>query len=96
MTRKEIINILKNFKAQNKQKYLIRNIGLFGSVARDTSTEISDIDVFVELEKQDLFNIIGIKQDLEERFKTNVDVVSYRVRMNSFLKKRIEEEGIYV
>ena len=96
MTRKEIINILKNFKAQNKQKYLIRNIGLFGSVARSTSTEISDIDVFVELEKQDLFNIIGIKQDLEERFKTNVDVVSYRARMNSFLKKRIEEEGIYV
>ena len=96
MNRVEIINILKNFKAQNKQKYLIRKIGLFGSVARGTSTEISDIDVFVELEKQDLFNIIGIKQDLEERLKTSVDVVSYREQMNSFLKKRIDEEAIYV
>jgi predicted nucleotidyltransferase len=27
----------------------------------------SDIDVVVELAKQDLFNIIGIKQDLEEQ-----------------------------
>lgn len=96
MTREEIINSLKSFKQQYKQKYLIKNIGLFGSVARGRFTEISDIDIFVELEKQDLFNIIGIKQDLEEKFRTNVDVVSYRDKMNSFLKKRIDEEGIYV
>ncbi len=58
--------------------------------------ELSDIDVVVELGKQDLFNIIGIKQDLEEQFSKPVDVISYREKMNQFLKKRIDKEAVYV
>jgi predicted nucleotidyltransferase len=58
--------------------------------------EQSDIDVVVELEKQDLFNIIGIKQDLEEQLQQAVDIVSYRKNMNEFLKRRIDNEAAYV
>ncbi len=50
----------------------------------------------VELEKQDLFNIIGIKQDLEEQLQQAVDIVSYRKNMNEFLKRRIDKEAAYV
>ena len=56
----------------------------------------SDIDVVVELEKQDLFALMGIKQDLEEALSQPVDVVSYRENMNKFLKNRIQEEAVYV
>jgi len=56
----------------------------------------SDIDVVVELDRQDLFALIGIKQDLEEELKRQVDVVSYRQGMNRFLKARIEKEAVYV
>lgn len=96
MRRKEIIKYLKKFKEENKDKYHIERLGVFGSVARDTANDNSDIDIVVVLAKQDLFEIIGIKQSLEENLKFPVDVVSYREKMNSFLKKRIDKEAVYV
>jgi len=41
-------------------------------------------------------SLIGIKQDLEERFRCHVDVVRYREKMNPLLRKRIEREAVYV
>lgn len=96
MKREAIIMSLKRFKAGKGQEYRIRRIGFFGSAARDQMTRESDIDVVVELEKQDLFTLIGIKQDLEEEFREPVGVVSYRDAMNKFLKSRIEKEAVYV
>ncbi len=96
MRQDEIIVTLHRFKEMNQKKYRILNIGLFGSAARDTMNELSDIDVVVELEEQDLFNMIGIKQDLEELLHKPVDIVSYREKMNQFLKKRIDKEAVYV
>jgi len=96
MNRNEIISALSRFKERNRNKYRIIRIGIFGSAARGTMKEQSDIDVVVELEKQDLFNIIGIKQDLEEQLQHAVDIVSYRKNMNDFLKQRIDNEAAYV
>jgi uncharacterized protein len=96
MERNEIIRTLRGFVEMNRDRYKIIRIGVFGSAARDSMNEQSDIDVVVELGKQDLFNIIGIKQDLEEQFSKPVDVISYREKMNQFLKKRIDKEAVYV
>lgn len=96
MRRKEIIKYLKKFKEENNNKYHIERLGIFGSVARDTASVNSDIDIVVVLTRQDLFEIIGIKQSLEESLKSPVDVVSYREKMNSFLKQRIDKEAVYV
>ena len=96
LSRENIIEILRQFRQQSARQYGITEIGLFGSSARGEMTDNSDVDVVVKLEKQDLFHLIGIKQDLEEILHTCVDVVSYRPNMNSFLKKRIEKETIYV
>lgn len=96
MTRFDIMRILRQFKENNKDKYRILQMGLFGSVAKGTMGRESDVDVVVELEKQDLWHIIGIKQDLEEILLMPVDIVSYREKMNVFLKSRIDQEAIYV
>ncbi len=96
MGRKEIIKYLKKFKEENKNKYHMKRLGVFGSVARNTANDKSDIDIVVVLTKQDFFEIIGIKQSLEESLKFPIDVVSYREKMNSFLKKRIDKEAVYV
>lgn len=96
LSRENIIKILQQFREKSAQQYGITEIGIFGSTARGELTENSDVDIIVKLDKQDLFNLIGIKQDLEEILNTCVDVVSYRQNMNSFLKKRIEKEAIYV
>ena len=91
----DIIQILRQFKDENDKKYSILSIGVFGSAARDALKDQSDIDVVVELGNPDLFNLIGIKQELEERFLCSVDVVRYRDNMNGFLKHRIDQEAVY-
>jgi predicted nucleotidyltransferase len=96
MNQNEIIAALRRFKEMNQEKYRIVNIGIFGSAARERTNEPSDVDVVVELEEQDLFNIIGIKQDLEVQLRKPVDIVSYREKMNKFLKNRIDKEAVYV
>jgi predicted nucleotidyltransferase len=96
MNRDDILLSLRRFKEMNQHKYNIIRIGLFGSAARDSMREQSDIDVVVELKTQDLFDLIGIKLDLEEQLSQEVDIVSYRKKMNEFLKRRIDNEAVYV
>ena len=95
MKKNDIILSLRRFKEINQQKYNIIRIGLFGSAARDSTREQSDIDVVVELETQDLFDLIGIKLDLEEQLSQEVDIVSCRKKMNEFLKRRIDKQAVY-
>ncbi len=96
MNREDILQTLQQFKANKKAQYHIIKIGIFGSVAKNNMTANSDIDIVVELTNQDLFNLIGIKQDLEAAFHRSVDIVSYRKTMNHFLKRRIDKEAFYV
>ena len=54
-------------------------IGIFGSVARGTSRSNSDVDCLVQLaDKGSLFDLISVKQLLEEAFGCPVDVVTPR------------------
>jgi len=96
MEKDEIIRALRSFIALNRDRYEIIRLGVFGSAARDDMNEQSDIDVVVELGKPDLFYLVGIKQDLEEKFRRPVDIVRYRDTMNGFLKKRIDKEAVSV
>lgn len=94
--KEKIVHLLRRFKDMNKKKYRIIKIGFFGSAAKGCMNEHSDIDVVVQLEEQDLFSLIGIRQDLEEQFDRPVDIVSYREKMNQFLRNRIDREAVYV
>jgi predicted nucleotidyltransferase len=96
MEQTQLLAKLKEFKATHQQEYNIKLLGVFGSYSRNEANQGSDVDVVVELTKQDLFHIIGIKQDLEEMLHMPVDIVSYRPTMNPFLKKCIERDTIYV
>jgi predicted nucleotidyltransferase len=96
MNKEHLVRFLEGFKNKNQERYDILRMGIFGSVARGTNAEQSDVDVVVVLKKQDMLNFIGIKQDLEEELHLSVDVVSYREGMNRFLKKRIDAEAVYV
>ena len=96
MSPPKILQLLKTFKDEHADQYGILALGVFGSVARDQAKESSDVDVVVKLKNQDLFHMIGIKQDLEEMLHAHVDIISYREKMNPFLKVRIDKESLYV
>jgi len=57
------------------EKYAIKNVRIFGSVARHEATGKSDIDFLVELEPgRTLFDLGGFAYDLEQLLGRPVDV----------------------
>ena len=94
--RDEVLEILRRHKSEFANRYGVTALGVFGSIARNDATEASDVDVVVEMTKPDLFYLVHIKEALEEEFNRPVDVVSYGERMNRFMKKRIDQEMVYV
>ena len=92
----EYISILRDYMTKNAAKYSITRMGIFGSVARNEHTDVSDVDVYVEGQLHGFFALAGIKQDLEELLGCKVDIVRLRDKMDSFLREKILKEGIYV
>lgn len=95
-TTQQVIDFLSSQKPVFEKEYHIRKIGIFGSYARGEAGDDSDIDIVVELEKPDMFYMIGIKQDIEETLGVHVDIIRMRERMNQSLKAQIEKDVIYV
>lgn len=96
MTRTEILEILKQYKNENAEKYSINALGLFGSFAKNMGNEESDVDIVIETNDPDLFKLVHIKFELEVLFNKTVDIVRNRKKMNPYLKKHIEKDAIYV
>jgi hypothetical protein len=96
MKKQEILAQLKQYKKQNAKKYGILQLGIFGSIARSQEQATSDIDICIKTAAPNPFNIVRIKEDLESLFHLQVDIVRIREKMNSYLKERIKNEGIYV
>ncbi|MBN1932081.1 MAG: nucleotidyltransferase domain-containing protein [Desulfobacterales bacterium] len=92
----EVLAVLKKRKAEFEADFGITAIGVFGSLARGEGTPDSDVDIVIKMAKPDLFYMVHIKEELEDDYKTKVDIVHYREKMNAFLKKRIDLEAVYV
>lgn len=89
-----ILNYLKEHKAEFKSKYKLNTIGLFGSYAKGDATKDSDIDVIVDMPSS-FKNYYELKNSLETHFNKKVDLgMSNTIR--TFIKKRIQEDIIYV
>jgi len=89
------ISLLRKYLAAKSGIYGIKRIGIFGSVARNEQTEESDVDICIEMNVPDLFNMVHIKEDLQKLFGKNVDIVRLRKNMNPMLLNQIERDGIY-
>ena len=73
------------------EKAGVTKAALFGSYVRGDNTTNSDVDILVDLPRgKTLFDLAGLKQDLEEALKKKVDVVEYEglhpLLKNSILK----------
>jgi len=95
LTRSDVLGMLAGFRSAHADEFGLVRIGVFGSAASDRLTDLSDVDVVVELRQPDLLLLVGIKQELEQLFDRPVDIVRYRSNMNPFLRERIEQEAVY-
>jgi hypothetical protein len=96
LSRDEILDLLKNYKNSNFDKYGILELGLFGSVARNQASLDSDVDVCIKTKTPDMFALVHIKEELQKLLSRTIDIVRIRDKMNPYLKKRIDKEAIYV
>lgn len=62
------------------QKYGVRSAGVFGSHARGDATPKSDVDILVSLgeKKLSVWDFVALREELAERLKKPVDVISDR------------------
>ena len=96
MTKYEILNFLKTHQNELKEKYSLVKIGLFGSYAKGTATDDSDIDLYAEFEEKKFRNIAGAWNYLEQEFGKKIDLFYPHKNMRPSLKESIEKEVIYV
>ena len=95
-TKEQYMRLLSDFRKKRGLVYGITRIGIFGSVARGEQNEGSDIDIYYEGEPLSLFKVAALKEELENIFECNVDIVRVRETMNQILKKNIKKDGLYV
>jgi len=76
ITRNYILLKLKELKPTLKKEFAVREIGLFGSFSDETSSEESDIDLLVELERPIGWKFFSLELYLEKVFNRRVDLVT--------------------
>jgi predicted nucleotidyltransferase len=91
----EIKSLLELNKQKIKGKYHIKQIGIFGSVARDEATEFSDVDILVEFEKPIGLDFVLLGDELEEILEVKVDIVTPNA-LKSKMYDYIKQDLIYV
>ncbi|MBQ7812840.1 MAG: nucleotidyltransferase domain-containing protein [Bacteroidales bacterium] len=92
----EIIDMLKSYMAVNGEIYGIRNMGLFGSCARNEQDDSSDVDVIITMDKPSLLKINKVRFELEERLGCKVDLLSSTAILRPTFKKNITRDAIYI
>ena len=95
LDRQKCIDKIKASSEYIVSQFDVRSLRLFGSLARNQQRESSDVDVCVEM-PADMFQLIGLKQYLEELLGCDVDVIRTHRNMDSFLMNQIEKDGIYI
>ncbi len=96
LLREQILKKMRDHRA-GIAKFGVKRIGLFGSVARGDSKEGSDVDLLVELEKPLGWEIVDLREYLQELLGGKVDLVTRpAVSRKALLWKSIQEDLIHV
>jgi hypothetical protein len=96
MKKQQAIQSLKENKALLSERFGVNRLALFGSTARDTATDKSDIDILVSFNgPASANNYFGVQFYLEDLFGCHVDLVTEKA-LRVELKPYIESEAIDV
>jgi predicted nucleotidyltransferase len=88
MKRVQVISILNKHRGELSERFGVRSLAIFGSVARDAATSASDVDLLVDFDRPvGLFGLFALQDYLETILGCPVDLGT----PNS-LKPRIREE----
>jgi len=93
---KEIINTLSELKPAIREKYNVKELGIFGSFIRGEEKSDSDLDILVSFEEPiGFFKFIELEEYLSDKLDVKVDLVSKKA-LKPRIGKRILEQVIMV
>lgn len=95
MERETVLSLLSERKDELTKKYGVTRLGVFGSIARGEAIDGSDVDIVVDM-PPDLFQMVHMKEELEEILVAPVDLVRLHKHINPLLRKRIQRDAVYV
>ena len=95
-TTADIIASLKQIKEDLSQRFAVKEIGIFGSVAREEQTDASDIDLLVEFSRPvSLVTFMRLEFYLSDILGNKVDLVTFD-SLKPFIQQDVLSEVIYV
>jgi predicted nucleotidyltransferase len=90
----EITSVLKDHKSELEDRFKVKKIGVFGSYAREEEANTSDVDILVDLNEPIGWEIIDLKEFLEEILGIEVDLVTVKA-LKPELSDIILKEAVY-
>ncbi len=90
----QIRKLLNEYKPMLFSKYPIKEIGIFGSYVRNEQTTKSDLDILVDFERPIGWDVVILKEELENILKADIDLVIKggllkRPKLWNYIKKEI-------
>jgi len=96
MNKQIVLTKLNNAMREIKQRFSVKNLAVFGSIARDQADDNSDVDVLVAFSKKASFDLfMDLKFYLEDLLGTKVDLVTDKA-LRPQIRNAIEGELINV
>lgn len=80
MRRETVIQTLQQHRQELARRFSVKSLALFGSVARDEVTNVSDVDLLVEFDPAKavgLFGLFALQDYLEELLGCPVDLGTF-------------------
>lgn len=72
-----------------------KKIGVFGSRARNEHSKESDLDLLVQLENVNLFDLVELELALSRHLDMKVDLVT-EGSLNKYIRPNVEKEVYYI
>lgn len=96
MKRDEVMRVLRQNAAALRDRYAVKSLQLFGSVARDEAGPGSDVDMLVEFDRPTgYFGLVALQLFLEDLLGCSVDLGTPG-GLRSSLRDRVAKEAVRV
>lgn len=96
MDKQVVLTKLKERIEEIQQRFSVRNLSIFGSIARDEAADDSDVDVLVAFDREGSFDLfMDLKFYLEDLLGVKIDLVTDKA-LRPQIRRAIEQELIHV
>lgn len=91
--RERVLQLLREKLPELRRRFPIKRMALFGSLARGEANYASDIDLMVEFERRIGWEVVDLKEELEQLLGRRVDLATLNaLRRKPLLWKSVQED----